>query len=119
MLNHVSSPQRVAAFAAAARPAGVTVPARRRRGRVHRRAVGPRAAELPGLHLGRRRSRPSCAAPDPLGAGIDAALAEARALLAIPGVVGVNLSGLASARGVEAAAEVKAEIGRRLRADIG
>jgi hypothetical protein len=30
-------------------------------------------------------------------------------------VVGVNLSGLASARGVQAAAEVKAEIGRRLR----
>ena len=41
--------------------------------------------------------------------------AEARALLAIPGVLGVNLSGLASARGYEYAAQVKAELARRIR----
>ena len=40
------------------------------------------------------------AAPDPEAAGIAAAVAEARALLAVDGVVGVNLSGMASARGV-------------------
>ena len=36
------------------------------------------------------------AAPDPVAAGIAAAVAEARALLAVDGVAGVNLSGLAS-----------------------
>ena len=54
-------------------------------------------------------------APDPREAGIAAAVAEARALLAVPGVVGVNLSGLASGDGWLAGAEVKAEVARRLR----
>jgi hypothetical protein len=48
-------------------------------------------------------------------AGIAAAVAEARALLAIPGVVGVNLSGSASSRGVDDGAAVKAEIAVQLR----
>jgi hypothetical protein len=56
------------------------------------------------------------AAPDPRAAGIDAAVAEARALLAVPGVVGVNLSGLASAAGWRAGAEVKAEVAARIAA---
>jgi methylenetetrahydrofolate reductase (NADPH) len=47
-------------------------------------------------------------------AGIATAVAEAQALLAVPGVAGVNLSGMASARGVGFAAEVQAEVGRRL-----
>jgi hypothetical protein len=70
---------------------------------------------FPGLHLDPTAVEAVLAARDPRAAGIDAALAEAAALLAIDGVVGVNLSGLASARGVEAAAEVKAEVGDRLR----
>jgi hypothetical protein len=44
-----------------------------------------------------------------------AAVDEARALLAIPGVVGVNLSGLASGRGEVAGAEVKAAIAEEIR----
>ena len=55
------------------------------------------------------------AAPDPRAAGIAAAVAEARALLAIAGVVGVNLSGLASGRGELAGAEVKAAIAEEIR----
>lgn len=43
-----------------------------------------------------------------------AAVAEARELLAVPGVVGVNLSGLASARGEVFAAEVKVAVGGHL-----
>ncbi len=43
-------------------------------------------------------------------------MAEARELLAIPGVVGVNLSGLASSRGYEYAAGVKADCAIRIRA---
>ena len=38
-------------------------------------------------------------------------------LLAVPGVAGVNLSGMASARGVQVAAEIQAEIGRRVRSE--
>jgi 5,10-methylenetetrahydrofolate reductase len=119
VLNHVSSPEKVAAFTAAARAAGETVPS------VAGVAVftDERSARVlqnfPGLHLRAEAVDAVLTAADPLRAGIDAALAEAQALLAIPGVIGVNLSGLASDRGVEAAAEVKAEIGRRLRAAIG
>jgi hypothetical protein len=47
-------------------------------------------------------------------AGIETAVDEAVALLEIHGVVGVNLSGLASAAGEVPAAKVKAEVGRRL-----
>ena len=53
---------------------------------------------------------------DPVEAGIATAVAEAESLLAVPGVTGVNLSGMASARGVGFAADVQAEIGRRIRA---
>ena len=53
--------------------------------------------------------------PDPVAAGIAAATAEARALLDIPGVAGVNISGAASARGYEFAAQVKAELAGRVR----
>ena len=44
---------------------------------------------------------------------------EARALLAIPGVAGVNISGLASARGYEYGARIKAELAQLIRAGGG
>jgi len=53
--------------------------------------------------------------PDPVAAGIAAAASEARALLDIPGVAGVNISGAASARGYEFAAQVKADVAARIR----
>ena len=59
------------------------------------------------------------AAPDPREAGIAAAVAEAPALLAVPGVVGVNLSGLASDGGEDTGARVKAEVATRIRAAVG
>jgi hypothetical protein len=54
-------------------------------------------------------------AADPVAAGIAAAVDEARALLSIEGVDGVNVSGLASASGAHIGAEIKAEVGRRIR----
>jgi len=48
-------------------------------------------------------------APDPVEAGIATAVAEARALLAVPGVVGVNPSGVGSPAGWVPAADIKAE----------
>ena len=116
VLNHTSSPAAVAAFVAAARAAGASLPF------VAGVAVytDERSARVlqafPGLHLDGPTVEAVLAAPDPVAAGIDTAVAEAQALLAIPGVVGVNLSGLASGRGEVAGAEVKAAIAEKIRA---
>lgn len=115
VLNHVGTPQRLARFVAEARAAGATLPfvaavavyTDERSARVLQR--------FPGLHLDDAAVERVLAAPDPRAAGIDAAVAEAAALLAVPGVVGVNLSGLASERGDDEAAAVKAEIAVRIR----
>jgi len=53
--------------------------------------------------------------PDPVSAAIAAAGRQALALLDIPGVAGVNISGSASARGPEFAAKIKAELAARIR----
>lgn len=119
VLNHVSSPERVAAFVGAARAAGATLPF------VAAVAVytDERSARVlqafPGLHLDDAAVRRVLDAADPVEAGIAAAVAEARALLAVPGVIGVNLSGRASDRGVLVGARVKAEVARRVRAGGG
>ena len=55
------------------------------------------------------------AAADPHGAGIAAAIAESQALLAIPGVVGVDLSGAPGAGGSERLAAAMAQIAATLR----
>ena len=115
VLNHVSSPARVAEFLTAARAAGATLPC------VAGVAVytdEPSARVLqrfPGLHLDDAVVERVLAAPDPRVAGIAAAVEEARALLAIPGVVGVNLSGSGSSLGEDDGAQVKAEVARQLK----
>jgi 5,10-methylenetetrahydrofolate reductase len=117
VLNHVSTPARVAAFVGAARAAGATLPFI---GGVAVYTDEPSARVLqrfPGLHLDGAVVERVLAGPDPRLAGIAAAVAEARALLAIPGVVGVNLSGNGSSGGVDAGAQVKAEVAAQLRED--
>ena len=56
-------------------------------------------------------------ASDPVEAGIEASVTEASALLSIEGIEGVNISGLASSTGTRAGAEIKAEVGARIRAE--
>jgi hypothetical protein len=56
------------------------------------------------------------AAPGPAGGRDRGRVAEARALLAVPGVRRRNLSGLGSGRGERAAAEVKAAVAAEIRA---
>ncbi|HEY7101830.1 MAG TPA: methylenetetrahydrofolate reductase [Mycobacteriales bacterium] len=118
VLNHVSAPARVAKFVAAARAAGATLPF------VAAVAVytDERSARLlqrfPGLGMDPVAIDAVLTASDPLAAGIAAAVTEARALLAVPGIAGVNLSGLASGRGERAAAEVKAAIAAEIRAGV-
>jgi hypothetical protein len=115
VLNHVRTPAEVAAFVAAARSAGATLPfvaavavyTDERSARVLQR--------FPGLHVDDATVEQVLAAPDPRSAGIAAAVAEARALLEVPGVVGVNLSGLASGGGEDDGARVKAEVAAAIR----
>jgi len=114
VLNHAAVAT-VTEFMAAAVQAGVTVPV------IASVAIftdAPSAAMLsglPGLELDPAAVRSVLEDPDPVRAGIDAAAREAEALLDIPGVVGVNISGLASACGYEFAATVKAELAERIR----
>lgn len=115
VLNHVSSAAEVAAFVDAARNAGLTIPViagvavytDERSARVLQR--------FPGLHLDADRVEAVLGASDVREAGIEAAVHEAHELLAVDGVAGVNLSGLASSAGEPAGAQVKAEVGARIR----
>jgi 5,10-methylenetetrahydrofolate reductase len=115
VLNHVSTPERVASFVAAARLAGATLPFVAGVA-VYTDELSARVLQrFPGLRLDAGAVERVLAAPDPREAGIAAAVAEARALLAVPGVVGVNLSGLGSGRGEDDGARIKAEVSGRLR----
>jgi methylenetetrahydrofolate reductase (NADPH) len=115
VLNHADAGT-VAAFMADAARDGVTIPI------IAAVAVFTDARSagvlsgLPGLELDPRAVRAVLDAPDPVAAGITAAAREAQALLRIPGVAGVNISGLASARGYKFAAQIKAELAQRIRA---
>jgi 5,10-methylenetetrahydrofolate reductase len=118
VLNHCAV-EDVRTFAHSARAAGVDLPliaavavyTDERSARV--------LAGLPGLALAARTVEPVLSASDPVAAGIAAAVREAEELLAIDGVVGVNLSGLASGRGYRYGAEIKAEVGRAIRGARG
>jgi 5,10-methylenetetrahydrofolate reductase len=118
VLNHVPFPADVSGFMASARSAGLSIPV------IAAVAVftdGMSASvlqSLPGLELDQDVVAHVLGAADPVTAGIDAAVAEARALLAIDGIEGVNVSGLASAVGGHTGAEIKAEVGRRIREEL-
>jgi 5,10-methylenetetrahydrofolate reductase len=117
VLNHVPFPDMVADFMTTARSAGLTIPVIAAVA-VFTDSVSAAVLEgLPGLELDRAVTERVLSAPDPVAAGIAAAVVEARALLSIPGVDGVNVSGLASASGPRISAEIKAEVGRRIRAE--
>lgn len=119
VLNHVGSVEAVGAFVDEARALGVTLPL------IAGVAVytDTRSAEVllgfPGLDLDRSTVARVLGADDSVTAGIDAAVAEATALLSIDGIDGVNVSGLASAEGELAAASVKATVGRELLDALG
>jgi methylenetetrahydrofolate reductase (NADPH) len=117
VLNHAGSPDEVASFVAASRSLGLTIPV------IAAVAVytDERSARVlqnfPGLHLDAGEVEQVLGASDVRSAGIEMAVREARALLAVDGVTGVNLSGLASGDGAMAGAQAKAEIGHRIRED--
>jgi 5,10-methylenetetrahydrofolate reductase len=115
ILNHVRGADEVGAFVSAARREGVTLPVIAAVGVYTDARSADVLTTLPGLQLDRGRVARVLGAADPEQAGIDSAVEEARRMLAVDGVAGVNLSGLATGRGVLHVAEVKAEIGRRIR----
>ena len=115
VLNHVPYPELVADFMQTARTAGLTIPVIAAVA-VYTDEVSAAVLQgLPGLDLDQAVLDEVLNAPDSVAAGIAAAVAEARALLSIEGVRGVNISGLASASGTRAGAEIKAEVGRRVK----
>jgi methylenetetrahydrofolate reductase (NADPH) len=118
VLNHASAGS-VAGFMAAAAQAGVTIPVIAAVAVFTDELSAAVLSGLPGLELDPVAVRAVLSHPDPVAAGIAAAAREARALLAIPGVAGVNISGLASARGYEFGARVKAELAQLIRAGGG
>jgi NAD/NADP transhydrogenase alpha subunit len=114
VLNH-DTVASVAGFMAAAARAGVTMPVLAAVAIFTDPASASALSGLPGLNLDPAVVRAVLDDPDPVAAGIAAAVRQARALLAIPGVAGVNISGLASDRGHEFGARVKAELAARIR----
>ncbi|HEU5485052.1 MAG TPA: methylenetetrahydrofolate reductase C-terminal domain-containing protein [Microlunatus sp.] len=118
VLNHVPTTRQVADFLEAARAAGLTMPVVASVAVFTDQRSAAVLSALPGLEIAPSRVESVLAADDPVEAGIASAVAEAMDLLSVPGVAGVNLSGLASAGGVRAAAEVQAETGLRIRAAL-
>jgi methylenetetrahydrofolate reductase (NADPH) len=118
VLNHDTAAA-VAGFMTGAAEAGVTIPVIAAVAVFTDERSAAAISVLPGLELDQSAVRRVLASPDPVAAGIAFAAGEARALLAVPGIAGVNISGLASARGYEFAAGVKAELARRVREEFG
>jgi methylenetetrahydrofolate reductase (NADPH) len=118
VLNHVPVPAMVADFVRDSQAQGLSIPVIAAVA-VFTDAVSAAVLQgLPGLELDQEVVSAVLSAHDSVEAGISAAVAEARALLSIDGVDGVNLSGLASASGGRMGAEVKAEVGRRIKAEV-
>jgi 5,10-methylenetetrahydrofolate reductase len=118
VLNH-DAVESVAGFMAGAAEAGLTIPVFAAVALFTDERSAAAISVLPGLELDQAAARRVLASPDPVAAGIAHAAAEARALLRIPGIAGVNISGLASARGYEFAARVKAELAVLVREEFG
>ncbi|MGE2721762.1 methylenetetrahydrofolate reductase [Mycolicibacterium celeriflavum] len=115
VLNHVPFPAMIADFMQSARAAGLSIPVIAAVAVFTDNVSAAVLQGLPGLDLDPSVTEYVLGAADPVGAGIEAAVAEATALLSIDGVAGVNVSGLASASGTRVGAEIKAEVGRRIR----
>jgi 5,10-methylenetetrahydrofolate reductase len=116
IVNHAGGPGPVRDFVAACRAVGVTMPF------IACVAVftDARSAAVlqgfPGLVLDPDECRQVLTAADPREAGIRAAVVQAREMLAIPGVAGVNLSGSATSGPEDESAAIMAEVAARLRA---
>ncbi len=115
VLNHVPFPDMIAGFVKIARSQGLSIPVIASVAVFSDSVSAAVLQGLPGLELDPAVTERVLSAADPIAAGISAAVSEARALLSIDGVEGVNVSGLGSATGPRVGAEIKAEVGRLIR----
>jgi len=113
-VNHAGGPRAVAEFVAGARAAGVTMPFVACVPVFTDEASASTLARFPGVALDAQEVRRVLDQADPVRAGIATAAAQARAMLEVPGVAGVNLSGAATSEGEVRSAEVMAAVGREL-----
>lgn len=118
VLNHVPYPAQVEVFMKQARAWGLSIPVLAAVAVFTDPVSAAVLQGLPGLELDQEVVARVVDAQDSVEAGIEAAVAEARALLAIEGIEGVNLSGSASGAGTRVGAQIKAEVGRRIRAEF-
>ena len=118
VLNHVRTAADVGTFVAHCRAEGLTLPLLASVAVYTDVRSAAVLAALPGLELDQDSVDQVLAARDPIAAGIARAVAEAHAMLAVEGVAGVNLSGMASARGPIFAAEVQAAVGDEIRRGV-
>ncbi len=115
MLQYCGSAADVAAFGAAARAAGADVPLLPGVPVVVDRVGAELLASFAAAVLPPGYVEGILSARDPVVAGIEAALAEARALLAVPGVAGVVLAGGVADGHEPALAEALGTLARELR----
>ncbi len=115
VLNHVPEAVKLVEFLDTARAAGLQMPVIASVVVFTDERSAAALLGLPGLEIAPERLEAVLTADDPVAAGIAAAVDQAVELLGLPAVAGVNLSGLASARSVQDAAEIQAEIGHRIR----
>ena len=116
VLNHVGTAGEVDGFIRRSRDLGLTIPVIAGVAAYTDATSAQALQSLPGLAIDEHQVLQVLGSADPEEAGIATAVEEAGRLLETGQVAGVNISGLASSRGLRHAAEIKAEIGRRVRA---
>ena len=116
VLNHVGTAGEVDGFIRRSRDLGLTIPVIAGVAAYTDATSAQALQSLPGLAIDEHQVLQVLGSADPEEAGIATAVEEAVRLLETGQVAGVNISGLASSRGLRHAAEIKAEIGRRVRA---
>jgi methylenetetrahydrofolate reductase (NADPH) len=115
IVNHAGGPASVARFAGAARAAGSTLPLIACVPLFTDPGSAAVLAGFPGVELDPGVVAYVLGAADPVEAGINAAVALAGEMLRIDGVIGVNLSGAATAGSEVGSAAIIAETATRVR----
>jgi 5,10-methylenetetrahydrofolate reductase len=116
IINHAGGPGPVREFVAACHAVGVNLPFLACVAVFTDAGSAAVLQGFPGLVLEDDERRRVLGSADPREAGIDAAVDQAEEMLAIPGVIGVNLSGSATSGSEDESAAIMAEVARRLRA---
>lgn len=113
-VNHSGGPAAVAQFVAASREAGATIPFIACVPVFTDQTSAAVLAAFPGLSLDPLLVQWVLRSPDPVAAGVAAAVEQAEAMVAIEGVEGVDLSGSATSGPESESAAIMAAVGSQL-----